>query len=78
MAQHYIPAEIEKYLKDNDIDLLDLIRESMKPAASAASTPKEAAPAPSVLSYCGRCGHRLQHPGADICFDCGSRQPARR
>ena len=76
MASHYIPADLERYLKDNDIDLLDLIRESMEPAASAASTPKEAAPVPSPFRYCGTCGMVLQHPGADICFSCGARQAA--
>ena len=35
---------------------------------------RDAASAPSPFRFCQKCGMKLQHPGADICFECGSRQ----
>jgi hypothetical protein len=73
MSQYYLSAQLSRYVDSmGGRDYLAALVEKEMTTPLVAEPVK---PAPSDgLRYCAKCGLLLQHPGADICFECGSRQ----
>ena len=90
MSSYYLSRALSDYVEEMGgrdwlAKLVESAQHDASPAAEeeakrATPTPvedaKPATPRPPDLRYCAACGKLLQHPGADICFACGARQPA--
>ena len=79
MTTYYLPRELSDYVDEQggrDF-LAGLVEKSREVPDTAANAAKETPDAASPFRFCQNCGMKLQHPGADICFECGSRQVAR-
>jgi hypothetical protein len=81
MTSYYLSAQLSRYVDEMGgrdylaalvMDVMEMTKNPTPPVVEPVSVAPPAAH--PDLRYCGSCGQLLQHPGADICFECGARQ----